>query len=82
MICDNVRGIRYLFKQDLALAFCRKKTKNVDALTEIHINYDLIRHIKNNWMGPIFFFSGNSHTKELIVLPHLGLEGITEVETN
>ena len=39
-----------------------------------------MQHIKNNWLGPIFFPSGDSHTKGLLVLLHLSLEGITEVD--
>ena len=33
-------------------------------------------------MGPIFFSPGDSHTKRLLVLLHLSLEGITEVDTD
>ena len=33
-------------------------------------------------MGPIFFFPGDGHTKEMLFLLHLGLEGITEVDTD
>ena len=33
-------------------------------------------------MGPIFFCPGYSHTKGLLVLLHLGLEGVTKVGTN
>ena len=33
-------------------------------------------------MLPIFFFSGDSHTKELLVLLHSGLEGVTEIYTD
>ena len=33
-------------------------------------------------MGSIFFSPGDSHTKGLLVLLHLGLEGITEVDTD
>ena len=78
MICDNFGGIRDPFKQDLALEFCRKKSilteKNI--LTETHINHGQIHYIRNNLPGPIFFSPGDSHTKGLFVLFHLGLEGI------
>ena len=33
-------------------------------------------------MVPIFFSPGDSHTKGLLVLLHLGLEGITEVDSD
>ena len=33
-------------------------------------------------MGPIFFSPGDSHTKGILFLLHLGLEGITEVDTD
>ena len=33
-------------------------------------------------MGPIFFFPGDSNIKRLLVLLHLGLKGITEVDTD
>ena len=33
-------------------------------------------------MGSIFFSSGDSHTRGLLVLLHLSLEGITKVETD
>ena len=33
-------------------------------------------------MGDIFFSPGDSHTKGLFVLLHLGLEGVTEVDTD
>ena len=32
--------------------------------------------------SPVFFSPGDSHTKGLLVLLHLGLEGITEVDTD
>ena len=61
------------------LSFAEKK---VSILTETHINHDQTHHIRNNWFGPIFFSSGNSHKKGLLVLIHLGLEDITEVDTD
>ena len=32
-------------------------------------------------MGPIFFSPGDSHTKGLLVQLHLGLKGVTKVDT-
>ena len=63
----------------------QKKNKDISILTETHINHDQIHHqihIRNNWLGPIFFSPGDSHTKGLLVLLHPSLEGITEVDTN
>ena len=54
MIYDNDAGIRDPFKQDLALDFCRKKTKT----TETHTNHGEIHHKRNNWLDPIFFSPG------------------------
>ena len=39
-------------------------------------------HIRNNWLGSIFFSPGESHTKDSFVLLHPGLEAITEVNTD
>ena len=36
----------------------------------------------NNWLGPIFFSLGDSHTKGSLVLLHPGFEGITEAVTD
>ena len=69
-------------KQDLALEFCRKQNKYISILTETHINHDQIRHIRNNWLGPIFLSPGNSHIKALLAQLHRGLEGVTEVDTD
>ena len=33
-------------------------------------------------MGSIFFCPGDSHTKGMVFVLHLGLEGITEVDTD
>ena len=33
-------------------------------------------------MGPIFFCTGDTHTKGMLFLLHLGLEGVTEVDTD
>ena len=65
------------------LSFAEKKLKDISILTETHINHDQIHHqihIRNNWLGPIFYLPGNSHTKGLLVLLHPSLEGITEVD--
>ena len=85
MIYDNAGGIRDLLKQDLALEFCRKKDKDISILTEKHINHDQIHHqvhTRSHWLGPIFFSPGDIHTKGSLLLPHPGLEGITEVDTD
>ena len=64
------------------LSFAQRKNKD-SILTETHINHDQTQHkihIRNNWLGPIFFSPEDSHTKGLLVLLHLGLECITEVD--
>ena len=60
---EDVGGIRDPLKQDLALEFRRNQSKVICILTETHISHDQIHHIKNNWLGPIFFSPGESHTK-------------------
>ena len=83
MIYANVGGITAdPLKQNLTLEFCRNQIKDISILNETHINHDQIHHIGNNWSDPIFFTTENSHTKGLLVLLHLGLEGVTDVDTN
>ena len=53
--------------------------KVISILTETHINYNQAHHARNNSLSPIFFFPGDSHTKGMLFLLHLGLEGITDV---
>ena len=33
-------------------------------------------------MGPIFFSPGDTDTKEMLFLLHLGVEGVTEIDTD
>ena len=33
-------------------------------------------------MSPVFFSPGDTHTKGMLFLLHLGLEGVTEVDTD
>ena len=82
MIYDNFGGIRDPLKQNLALQFRRNRNKDVSILTETHINLDQIRHIRNNCLGAICFSPRDSHTKGFLILLHLDLEGVTEVETD
>ena len=82
MIYDNFGCIRDPLKQNPALQFCRNRNKDVSILTKTHINLDQIHHIRNNWLGAIFFPPGDSHRKGLFVLLHLGLEGVTEFGTD
>ena len=74
-------GHRDLLKQNLALPFSRIRNKDVSFLTELQINLDQIHHIRNKWFGAIFCCPGDSHKKGLFVLLHLGLEGVTKVDT-
>ena len=60
----------------------QKPKKVLSILTEAHINHDQIHHARNNWLGPIFLSSGDSHTKGMLFLLHLTLEGITDVDTD
>ena len=82
IIYVNFGGIRDPLKQNLALRFCRNRNKDVSVLTKTHINLDQIHHIRNNWLGAIFFSPGDSHTKTLLVLLRLHLEGVTEVDAD
>ena len=42
-----------------------------------------MHHIRNNWLGAIFFSPRDTrHKKELLALLHLGLEGVTEFDTD
>ena len=82
MIYANVGNITDPLKQDLALDFYRKQNKYISILTETHIKHDQILHIRNNWFGPIFLSPGSSHAKGFIAQLHLGLEGVTEVDTD
>ena len=60
----------------------KNKNKDVSILIETHVNCDHIHHIRSNYLVPIFFPPGDSHTKGLLVLLHLGLEDITEVDSD
>ena len=52
-------------------------------MTMIKLISTMIKHTKiKKLIGPIFFFPGDSHTKGMLFLLHLGLEGITEVDTD
>ena len=67
------------------LSFAEKKNKDISILTETHINHDQIHHqihIRNNWLGPIFFSPGDSHKIGLLVLIYLALKCTTEVDTD
>ena len=66
MIYDNVGAIRDSLKQDL----------------ETHINHDQIYHRRNNLLDPISFYPVDSHTKRMLFLLHLCLEGLTEADTD
>ena len=77
----NFSRIRDPLKQNLVLQFCRNRKKGVSILTKTHINLYQIHHRKDNWLGAIFFSPGDIHTKGLLVLLHLGVEGVTEADT-
>ena len=60
---DYVGGIRDHLIEDLALQFCSNQSKVISNVTETQINHDQIRHIRNNWLGLIFFSPRDSLTK-------------------
>ena len=74
--------LRNFFSLNLALQFCRNRKKDVSILTETHVNLDQMHHIRNNWLDAIVFSPGDSHTKGLLALLQLGLERVTEVDTD
>ena len=41
-----------------------------------------LAYIRNNWLGLVSLSPGSSHKKEFIAQLHLGLEGVTEVDTD
>ena len=82
MIHVNFGSIRDPLKQNLTLQFSRNRIKDVSILTETHINIDQIHRIRNICLGAIFFSPRDSHTKGLLVLLHLDLEDVTEVDTD
>ena len=51
-------------------------------MTEINVNHGQIHHIRNSWLGHIFFSPGDSDTEGLLVLIHSGLGSVNEVDTN
>ena len=51
-----------------------KDLLNIRFLSSYSIIYIYIYYIRNNWLGPIFFSPGDSRTKGLFVLLHLGLK--------
>ena len=69
-------------KENLAPELYRNQNKDSSISTETHINHDQIHHIRNDWLGSIFFFPGDSHAKGLLVLLHAGLERVTKVDTD
>ena len=60
----------------------QKPKQRLNILTESHIKLDQIHHIRSNWLDPIFFTPGDSHSKGLLILLHLNFEGVTEVDTD
>ena len=82
MIYVNFGGIRDILETESDTSVWQIGNKYVSILTETHINLDEINHIKNNWLGAIFYSPGDSHPKRLLVLPHLSLEGVTDVQND
>ena len=63
-IC-NVGDFKGPLKQDFALAQTRKQRKEFSILTKTHINLDQIHHMRNNLLGPMIFFPGDSDHKRI-----------------
>ena len=61
---------------------CRNRDKDVSISTKTYINLDQKYCTRNNSLGAIFFSTRHSHTKALLVLIHLDLEGVTELKTD
>ena len=57
MIYANVDDLKDHLKQDMALNFGRKQSKDFNILTQGQINHNQIHHIRNNWLRPEFFLS-------------------------
>ena len=60
--------VKKLLKQNLSLEFYRNQNKDISILTESHTNHDQIHDIRNHWLGPIFFFLGESHRRIAFLL--------------
>ena len=41
-----------------------------------------MQHIRNNWLGLIFYSPGNTHTNGLLLLIQPSFEGVTDVDTD
>ena len=59
-----------------------KPKKAISILTGTHSSHDQVHHLRNNWLGSNFYSPGDSHIKGMLFVLYLGLEGITEVDTN
>ena len=81
MTYTNVGDIKDSLKEDMALEFCRNRNKDFNVLTDTHINHHQIHHIRNNWLVPTFFSTGDKHTKRLLVLLYRDLEGVIDDDT-
>ena len=77
VIYVNFGGIRDPFKLNLPLQFCKHWNKDVSTLTETSISLDQVHRIIIVGSHLFLFWS---HTKGLLVLLHLSLEGITEID--
>ena len=80
MIYDCVGAIRDPLKQDLAPEFYRNQKKS--SVFELKLISTMIRYTIQETIFPIFFSPGDSHTRGMFFLLHLGLECVTEVDTD
>ena len=69
-------------KHNLVLQLCRSQNKDVSFSTETNIKLYQIHHIKNNWLGVIFFLFEIVTQKDCFVLFHVSFERNTKVDTD
>ena len=82
MLYANVGGISDPVKQEITLEFCKSQDKDICILAETHINHEQIHQIRNNWLGPIPFSPGETFSKGILILLHLGFSDVTEVDSD
>ena len=58
MMYSKIGRIKNHWRQNLALEFCRNQNKDINILTESHMNDNQIHYIRSNWLDPIFFSPG------------------------
>ena len=82
MLYANVGGIRDPVKQEITLEYCRNQNEDICILSETNINHEQIHQIRNNWLRPFFFSPGDTFSKGILTLLHLGLLDVTEIDSD